>query len=220
MENTHLVKGLDFVLLHKKQREIADETKRERALSSEEAASVNLAGRQVVATVGGIQAVQTIAEFSSHLGRAIHRSVFSGQRATVSDHFLPVRLVGFISWFFSDSCPLLSSQGRTSFVYDLDPDMNLAIPTIVSRPKDEAPEERELIWCAIHSDLLSKVSSSFSRRLSMKPKRKVPTFQPPPAVSSVIPKISLFGDVDDDYSPFADGERDPSPPPSKRAKLD
>eukprot|EP01122_Echinamoeba_exundans_P007023 TRINITY_DN207_c0_g1_i4.p1 TRINITY_DN207_c0_g1~~TRINITY_DN207_c0_g1_i4.p1 ORF type:complete len:425 (-),score=51.93 TRINITY_DN207_c0_g1_i4:142-1416(-) len=194
MENTHLVKGLDYALFHKKQREMEEEERLARAesarLQREGGGITNMAGRQIIATASGFQAVETVAEFKTELGKRVHRAIFTKSRPDSTESFLP---------------------GRTMFVYDLDPDMNLSIPTAVLHPKDEAIEQKDLIWCAIHSDLVSKLAQALvdardekTHRRSKRKERAEVKSSPQPSTQTLpklASKISLFDDVDDDYDP-------------------
>jgi hypothetical protein len=96
MENTHLVKGLDYALLQKKQREMEEEqrhVKAEAARLQREGGNIsNMAGRQIIATASGFQAVATVAEFKTDLGKHVHRAIFTRSRPESVESFLPVRL--------------------------------------------------------------------------------------------------------------------------------
>jgi hypothetical protein len=102
--------------------------------------------------------------------------------------------------------------------------MNLSIPTAVMHPKDEVVEQKDLIWCSIHTDLVNKLAQALADARDDKPHRRVKrkdreAFKPPQQatvqpIQKLETKISLFDDVDDDYTPsvpFPESHRLASP---------
>jgi IK cytokine len=140
LEHTHLVKGLDYALLAKVKSEI-EAQEREKERKEKEAAmkmtKLGVAAKHVVATNGTMTAVEAVTEFKTSLGKAIYRTLFEKQRPETSDLFL---------------------KGRTSFVFDLDPELNQQIPTTVTRSKEDVAEYEE-------RSLVSKVSADIINRL-------------------------------------------------------
>lgn len=134
-ETTHMVKGLDFALLAKaKMKILKEERENEEKQREEDAHQAAEKGNQVLSR-DGVQMEQP-RQFESRMGKTLYNTIFVKQREPVVHHFLP---------------------GRTTYLYELDPDSYQDLPTTVHRSR-ESDQSSQLELAVTHPEILSRIT--------------------------------------------------------------
>ncbi|KAG2488795.1 hypothetical protein HYH03_012595 [Edaphochlamys debaryana] len=153
MRFTHLVKGLDYALLHKTRTEITkqgpeDEDEEEceggprpaaagvgRGEASRDAAARSAAKANTVAAAAAKQELK----FTTPLARSLYSTLFQPPRSNARELYLP---------------------RRTAFVYDFDNEDSLDtdIPTTLRRPKSECPPPQDALFARVDGAVLDRIT--------------------------------------------------------------
>lgn len=130
-----MVIGLDFALLAKAKMKILKEERENEEKQKEEDAqkAAEKKGNQVLSR-DGVQLEQP-RQFQSRLGKTLYNTIFVKQREPVVHHFLP---------------------GRTTYLYELDPDSHQDLPTTVHRSREDQSSQLEL--AVTHPEILSRIT--------------------------------------------------------------
>ncbi|KXZ49042.1 hypothetical protein GPECTOR_23g129 [Gonium pectorale] len=154
MRFTHLVKGLDYALLHKTRNEITkkkggDDDEEEEEDGNGAAAAGNEAARDAQARAAARANAASAAgskqelRFSTPLARSVFHTLFQPPRSNVREMYQP---------------------RRTAFVYDFDnedsPDTD--IPTTLRRPKSECPPVSEALFAGVDNAVLDRIAKILS----------------------------------------------------------
>ncbi|EFJ46806.1 hypothetical protein VOLCADRAFT_105330 [Volvox carteri f. nagariensis] len=157
MRFTHLVKGLDYALLHKTRTEITKKKDDDgdgdddegRAGGGADAGSKAEAARDAQARANARANAASAAgrkeevRFTAPLARSVFNTLFSAPRANVREMYLP---------------------RRTAFVYDFDNEDSLDtdIPTTLRRPKSECPPAVETLFAGMDDAVLDRIARILS----------------------------------------------------------
>jgi IK cytokine len=198
LAHTHLVKGLDYALLEKVKSELEEEERQkaeEKARQDQEEHSKPFAVKQLITTGGTTRAMEMPTEIKTVLGRNLFREVFLKKYPDTIDTFI---------------------QGRTTLLFELDPELHQELPTIVTRSKEDLPAMEELVSGEINPEIIEKVSKIMTvLKHGHKRVKKIEKPEAKPAPVQQKPKVaaSIFDDVDDDYSLEEAKDQKPALPP-------
>ncbi|KXZ49037.1 hypothetical protein GPECTOR_23g124 [Gonium pectorale] len=154
MRFTHLVKGLDYALLHKTRNEITnkkggpdDEDEEEdgngAAAAGNEAARDAQARAAARANAASAAGSKQELRFSTPLARSVFHTLFQPPRPNVREMYQP---------------------RRPAFVYDFDNEDSLDtdIPTTLRRPKSECPPVSEALFAGVDNAVLDRIAKILS----------------------------------------------------------
>ncbi|GIL82638.1 hypothetical protein Vretimale_8239 [Volvox reticuliferus] len=153
MRFTHLVKGLDYALLHKTRNEITkkkdgdeegdQEGEGQEGDEGREASRDAQARANARANAASAAGRKEEVRFTTPLARSVFSTLFAAPRTNVREMYLP---------------------RRTAFVYDFDNEDSLDtdIPTTLRRPKSECPPAMETLFAGMDNAVLDRIARILS----------------------------------------------------------